>query len=186
MSIENDMLNLIKDVRAKRAKRKVNERKAICRRSSERRMTRTAYSKYVHEAIKDGLVDKITTVGSRNSILFKSGVVVNVLIIRNGKYFNSKCFCDIMDDFKKIDLRKLKPSELCDTRVNFGSNKDCNETIQIDINRCYFNVSHILGFITDEHYEKYSELIHSHQVSSLSASLCPSTCTHSCQINKIN
>ena len=31
-----------------------------------------------------------------------------------------------------------------------------------------------------------SQLIHSHQVSSLSASLCLGTYTHSCQINKIN
>jgi len=160
MAIEDNLLKQIEKVRAKRAERKIRERKALNRKTTNRRMTRLAYTKYIHEAIKEGLVERITTVGSKNTIYFKSGVVMNIMILRDGGYFSAKCFCDIMNDFKKIDLRKLKPAEQCDTRVNFGDGKtklNSCEMIQIDINRCYFNVSHILGFITDAHYEKYNE-----------------------------
>ena len=70
-----------------------------------------------------------------------------------------RCIGDIYKGFESIDLSKYKSVEDCDTRVNFGDIKRSNDKslLSIDINRCYYNVAHKLGFISDENYERYSD-----------------------------
>ena len=70
-----------------------------------------------------------------------------------------RCIGDIYKGFESIDLSKYKSVEDCDTRVNFGDIKRSNDKslLSIDINRCYYNVAHKFGFISDENYERYSD-----------------------------
>ena len=70
-----------------------------------------------------------------------------------------RCIGDIYKGFESVDLSKYKSVEDCDTRVNFGDIKRSNDKslLSIDINRCYYNVAHNLGFISDENYERYSD-----------------------------
>ena len=70
-----------------------------------------------------------------------------------------RCIGDIYKGFESVDLSKYKSVEDCDIRVNFGDIKRSNDNslLSIDINRCYYNVAHKLGFISNENYERYSD-----------------------------
>lgn len=109
---------------------------------------------------QENRLEMIERKGNDIKVTFKSGLVKCFSLVRNfnseRKFFLS-CYKEIFGHFKEIDLSKLKDVAECETSVNFGCIDDRNddEIIKVDINRCYFNVAHVLGFITDEAYEKY-------------------------------
>ena len=110
---------------------------------------------------QENRLELIERKGNEIKVTFKSGLVKCFMLVRNfnseRKFFLS-CYKEIFGHFKELDLSKLKDVVDCDTSVNFGHiDETCDdEVFKVDINRCYFNVAHILGFITDEAYEKYN------------------------------
>lgn len=124
----------------------------------------TLYRKYIDNVTQSGLVSKIVSRGSRYTVYFRTGLKKEFFVsTTKSKDFFVKCFTDIMNDFKKADLSKLKEVKDCDQTVIDGDNRFfrdeslSQQVEKIDINRCYFNVAHALGLISDENYEKYQD-----------------------------
>lgn len=108
------------------------------------------------------VVKGLDGVANRWRVVLHNGVDITYDTYKKGKGDKDvypKCIGEVFNGFVacKQRLGNYKKIEDCNQGVNFGDFSRLHEKglIKIDINRCYFNVAHILGFISDELYKKY-------------------------------